>query len=168
MKLTFAIATEGDAAEIAALRTAAAVRLTERFGQGRWSSTSTERAVLRELSRPKFERTLIARDGRDIVAALHLQTKKPWAIDTSYFTPVERALYLVGMAVLPERQGSGAGRMLLKEGACVAKEWPARALRLDAWDADAGAGPFYEKCGFREVGHVVYREAPLVYYELLL
>jgi hypothetical protein len=38
-------------------------------------------------------------------------------------------------------------------------------LRLDAYDSPAGAGPFYEKCAFREVGRVRYREVPLVYYQ---
>jgi hypothetical protein len=42
------------------------------------------------------------------------------------------------------------------------------AVRLDAYDAVAGAGPFYEKCGFREVGRATYRITPLVYYELTL
>jgi len=168
MKLTFATASASVAPEIAALRTAASARLTEKFGHGPWSAASTERAVLRELTRPKFERTLTAKAGSVIVAALHLQTKKPWAIDTAYFTQAERALYLVSMAVLPSWQGQGAGRMLLDEAVSVAKEWPAHALRLDAWDAAAGAGPFYKKCGFKEVGRVVYREVPLVYYEFLL
>jgi len=48
------------------------------------------------------------------------------------------------------------------------REWPGDAIRLDAYDADAGAGGFYSNCGFREVGRVNYRGTPLVYYELLL
>lgn len=50
----------------------------------------------------------------------------------------------------------------------VAAAWPADAIRLDAYDAEAGAGAFYEKCGYRQRGRVVYRGDPLVYYELLL
>ena len=46
--------------------------------------------------------------------------------------------------------------------------WPADAIRLDAYDADAGAGDFYAKCGFREVGKATYREVPLRYFEKLL
>jgi hypothetical protein len=42
------------------------------------------------------------------------------------------------------------------------------AIRLDAYDAEAGAGPFYAKCGFEERGRVVYKGDPLIYYELLL
>ena len=97
-----------------------------------------------------------------------MQTKKPWAIDVKYFTPVKAALYLVGMAVHPERQGKGVGRAIMQEAEKAAREWPSEAIRLDAWNAEAGAGGFYAKCGFRERGRVVYRNAPLVYYELML
>src|ERR1035437_7340522 len=30
----------------------------------------------------------------------------------------------------------------------IAKAWPADAIRLDAYDAEAGAGPFYASCGW--------------------
>jgi GNAT superfamily N-acetyltransferase len=168
MNPVFAAATETDAGAIAALRTAAAENLTRQFGEGHWSSPTTERSVLLDLGRPKFSRTLIARDGKNIVATLCLQTKKPWAIDTAYFTTVEKALYLVNMAVHPDRQRQGLGRKILKHAERVARAWPSQAIRLDAWDAPAGAGPFYAKCEFHEVGRAVYRTAPLIYYELLL
>jgi len=55
------------------------------------------------------------------------------------------------------------------EDACaVARDSLADAIRLDAYDSPAGAGDFYAKCGFNERGRVVYRNDPLVYYELLL
>ena len=31
-----------------------------------------------------------------------------------------------------------------------------------------GGGEFYAKCGYREMGRVTYRGAPLIYHELLL
>ena len=40
----------------------------------------------------------------------------------------------------------------------------APAIRLDAYDGAAGAGPFYQKCGFKKLGHAVYRGVPLVYF----
>ena len=168
LDLTFATATEADAGSIAALRNAAADDLTRRYGQGHWSSTSTERGVLRNVARPKFSRTIIARDGNKIVAALCLQTKKPWAIGATYFTPVKKALYLVGMAVHPEYQGKGMGRLILKEAENISRSWPSDAIRLDAWNSEAGAGPFYARCGFREAGRAIYRKAPLIYFELIL
>jgi len=93
-------------------------------------------------------------------------TKKPWAIDVSYFTPAKKPLYRSHMAVIPALQRQGIGSMLLKEAVKQARAWPADAIRLDAFDADAGAGAFYANCGFREVGRVTYRKAPPIYFEV--
>jgi GNAT superfamily N-acetyltransferase len=68
----------------------------------------------------------------------------------------------------PAQQGRGIGRLLLDEADTVARAFPAQAIRLDAYDAAAGAGAFYAKCGYREVGRVTYRGTPLVYFERLL
>ncbi|MGC1617792.1 MAG: GNAT family N-acetyltransferase [Candidatus Acidiferrum sp.] len=165
MKLFFSIATQGDASELAALHTAAADELTSRYGRGGWSYRTTEKGALLGIRR---SRVIIARKGKTIAGTLQLPTKKPWAIDVSYFTPVKKALYLIGMAVLPAMQRQGIGRLLIQEAVKQSRAWPADAIRLDAFDAEAGAGGFYAKCGFREVGRVIYRKAPLIYIELLL
>lgn len=110
---------------------------------------------------------LMARNGAGIIATLRLATKKPWAIDVEYFVNVRRPLYLHDMAVEPGLQRQGVGRSLIEKAKSVARKWPSAAIRLDAYDAEAGAGGFYAKCGFREVGRVTYRNTPLVYYELL-
>jgi GNAT superfamily N-acetyltransferase len=165
MTRVFTVATEADAAALAALRNAAAARLTRDHGPGHWSSCVTERGALRAIL---TSRVLVARAGDGLVATLRLATKKPWAIDVAYFTPVGRPLYLLDMAVAPERQRQGIGRRLLDQAVAVARAWPADALRLDAYDAPAGAGGFYARCGWRERGRTSYRGNPLVYYELLL
>ena len=72
------------------------------------------------------------------------------------------------MAVAPSIQGRGVGRRCLARATEAAVAWPADAIRLDAYDAEAGAGEFYLKCGFTEVGRASYRGVPLVYYEQLL
>ena len=56
----------------------------------------------------------------------------------------------------------------MKEAEALAKNWPGDAIRLDAFDAAAGAGDFYLKCGMREVARVVYKNDPLVYFERVL
>jgi ribosomal protein S18 acetylase RimI-like enzyme len=84
------------------------------------------------------------------------------------FSPSQRPLYLTTMAVGPDRQRKGLGRLCIDAACRIAREWPADAIRLDAWDAEAGAGGFYRKCGFREVGRATYRNAPLIYFEMLL
>jgi hypothetical protein len=72
------------------------------------------------------------------------------------------------MAVSVGHQGQGLGRLALDDGCAVAMAWPADALRLDAFDADAGAGGFYARCGFAERARIVYKGNPLVYHERVL
>jgi ribosomal protein S18 acetylase RimI-like enzyme len=110
----------------------------------------------------------IARYRNRTLATLTLSTKKPWAIDKKYFAKSRRPLYLTSMAVHPDVQRRGIGSLCVEEARHIAIEWPCDAIRLDAYDTGAGAGEFYGKCGFREVGRAIYRSAPLIYYELLL
>lgn len=163
--MKFRDATLDDAAAIAGLQNAAAGALTARFGPGPWSSLVTERGAA--LSQ-RHARVRIGRDGKRILTVLRLATKRPWAIDVSYFTPVRRPLYLTGMAVAVSHQGQGLGSMALEDACAIAAEWPADAVRLDAYDANAGAGGFYARCGFTERGRMVYKDNPLIYYERLL
>ena len=165
MPLPFQRATEADAAEIAALRSAAARELTALHGRGHWSFEVTDRSVAFGI---RTSYVLAALDDGRIVGTLRLSTKKPWAIDPAYFTAVDRALYLTSMAVLPDRQGQGLGRALLALADPVARAWGAGAIRLDAYDAPAGAGGFYAACGYAERGRVSYRGTPLIYYERVL
>lgn len=165
MRLTFDFATPADAPALVTLHTAASNHLTQRFGHGFWSSPPTERGVLANM---RFAKVLIARNGKTIAGTLRLANKKPWAIDVTYFTPVKKAIYLTSMAVLPSLQRKGVGRQLIQQAITEAKNWPANAIRLDAFNADAGAGGFYASCGFRETARVIYRKNPLIYYELLL
>ena len=154
-----------EAQAIAAMQTRVADDLTRRHGHGHWSSAVTESSVLRAMG---TSRVLVARCGDTIAGTLRLVTKKPWAIDPAYFASVRRPLYLLSMAVEPARQRTGIGTRLLAEARLVGAEWPADAIRLDAYDSAAGAGSFYAKCGYREVGRVTYRSVPLRYFELLL
>lgn len=163
--LSFAQAGTSDAAAIAVLRTAVAEDLTLRYGRGHWSSAVTERGVLHALSHSIL---LVARDPAGLLGVLRLAPRKPWAIDTKYFHPVRRPLYLTDMAVRPDIQRRGIGRRMLERAVTITREWPADAIRLDAYDAPAGGGDFYLKCGFREVGRHRYRDTPLIYFELIL
>ena len=165
MKISVTAASETDAPAIAALRTSVAEHLTHQHGKGHWSSCVTEKSVLRTI---KTSRVLVARNNRGIIGTLRLETKKPWAIDLAYFKSVSRPLYLHDMAVRPDLQRQGIGRLLVEEARAVARAWPSEAIRLDAYDSDAGAGPFYAKCGFLEVARKTYRGVPLVYFELML
>lgn len=165
MRLIFRDATPADIPTIAALQNAASGALTALHGAGHWSSLSTERGVEIALTRGRIR---VGRAGRRILTTLRLTTWKPWSIDVAYFTPVKRPLYLTGLAVSVARQRHGLGRLAVEDARAVALAWPADAIRLDAYDAPAGAGEFYEHCGFTERGRVVYKGDRLRYYEIVL
>jgi GNAT superfamily N-acetyltransferase len=162
---SFQLGTVDDAAKLAALHTTVAEHLTSLRGAGPWSAKTSEKGVLHAM---RTSHVFVARQSREIVGTLRLATKKPWAIDTSYFSKCRTPLYLLAMAVLPTKQRQGLGRKCLTEVERIARAWPADAIRLDAYDADAGAGSFYARCGYTEVGRAIYRDTPLIYYELLL
>ncbi len=162
-RLSFRPGTTQDAETLAALHTAVAEHLTRTHGQGPWSSVTSVKGVLYAMRNSKV---FVACQGSRIVATWRLATKKPWAIDTDYFSKCRKPLYLLATAVLPDKQRQGIGRRCLKEAEKIARTWPADMIRLDAYDAIAGAGGFYARCGFAEVGRVSYRNTPLIYYEM--
>ena len=165
MALSFRFATAADIPALLKLRLAVDADQARRFGNNRWSTTITEKSVARGL---KSSRVLVARRHGRIIGTLRMETKKPWAIDLRYFTPVAKTVYLHDVDVDPRLQRSGVGRQLIERAKAVARGWPVDAIRLDAYDGSSGGGPFYRKCGFTEVGRAVYRGVPLVYFEFLL
>ena len=165
MALSFRFATEADIPALLDLQLAVDADQEQRFGTDRWSTTISDRSIARGL---KFSRVLIAKRQGRIVGELRMATKKPWAIDLKYFTPVGKAVYLHDVNVDPRLQRTGIGRQLIERAKTVARDWPVDAIRLDAFDGRSGGGPFYAKCGFTEVGRAVYRGVPLIYFECVL
>jgi GNAT superfamily N-acetyltransferase len=168
MRCDLQLATAADVADLLSLHAAVNERLTTQYGNGFWISRITEKSALFAM---RNSSVYIARyEGRPI-ATLTLATKKPWAIDKNarkYFASGKSPLYLTAMAVHPDVQRRGIGRLCVEAARRIALEWPCDAIRLDAYDAAAGAGEFYRKCGFREAGRATYRLAPLIYFEMLL
>src|SRR5688572_5017201 len=154
MPLSFRFATAADIPALVQLRLAVDADQERRFGRERWSTTISEQSVARGL---KSSRVLVACQQRQMIGTIRMETKKPWAIDLRYFTPVQKAVYLHDVDVAPARQRSGIGRALIERAKAVALEWPVDAMRVDAYDGPAGAEPFYRKCGFIQVGRAVYR-----------
>ena len=110
-------------------------------------------------------KVIVARRGSKVLGTLKLATKKPWAIDLSYFMAARRPWYVTNMAIDPVHQGKGIGTQCMSDAVRFVTEWGGDAVRLDAYDAVAGAGEFYLKCGFTEVGRAAYRANPLIYFE---
>lgn len=165
LRLTFSVADTADAAAIAELRVLGARDLTARYGPGHWSGETTASGVVAGMM---DSRVFIARRVAAVVATFRVSAVKPWAMQDSHFTLCDHPLYLTDMVVRPDLQGRGIGTRCLDEAVRCARAWPADAIRLDAYGTEVGAGPFYEKCGFREVARVTHRGVPLVYFERLL
>ena len=159
-------ATVALAPAIASLRNDAADHLTKQYGRNYGSGHCSDRGVVADMKRGGVVYVARARTG--LLGTMTLDTRKPWAIDPVYFAKSRRPIYLTNMAVAPDHQRTGVGRALLAEAARIAAAWPADAIRLDAFDTASGAGEFYARCGFSEVGRKAYRAVPLIYYELLI
>jgi GNAT superfamily N-acetyltransferase len=162
--MLISLATPDDAPGLAALRGDVARDMTQRYGEGAWSAAPDEREVQRQAG---MSQVLVARRAAQIIGTVRLAVALPWAIDVSCFTPVATALYVLGLSVAPDVRGLGVGRHLMDAAKEAANSRPAEALWLDAYDHEAGAGPFYLKCGFRQVGRTSYRKMPLIYFEWL-
>ena len=165
MRLRLELADAEDVPDLVALRSAVNAHLARVFGEGYWCSRPTERGALFGMRRGQV---YVARNRGRMIASLTLSRTKPWAIDRKHFSPMKNPLYLTAMAVDPRHQRHQLGRQCIEEARRIAIEQSADAICLDAYDCAAGAGPFYAKCGFREVGRAVYRTAPLIYYEMVL
>ncbi len=165
MKIKLQAATADDVADLVSLQNAVAQDLTSRHGKGHWSSNVSDKGVLFAMKRSTV---YVAKCRKRLLGTFALSTRKPWAIDKTYFGPSDRPLYLTSMAVTPDQQRKGIGRFCLHEACEIARRWPSDGIRLDAYDAAAGGGDFYRKCGFREVGRALYRNNPLIYFEMLL
>jgi GNAT superfamily N-acetyltransferase len=163
MPLVFAVATNADAAAIAAVRMAASRELTARFGAGTWSfAAESEASVQAEI---RSSTVLFARDEGVVVATLRLATRNPWLGNTNFFTPCNRPIFLTSMAVTPKWQRQGIGRQFLAEAKRVAIEMGGQILRLDSYAGPAGAGEFYRKCGFTEARRGDYNGTALIWFE---
>jgi GNAT superfamily N-acetyltransferase len=164
VKVSIAVATPSDTAALVELRSDVAREMTQRFGEGAWSATPIEPDVARQVNESQV---LVARCDAQVVGTVRLVRALASAIDTSAFTPVTTALYVLGLAVTPSARNQGVGRSLMAAAKDVMRSWPAQALWLDTYEHSAGAGDFYLKCGFRAVGRMTYREMPLTFYEWL-
>jgi len=164
LEASISVASARDARALTELRTGVAQEMTRIHGKGHWSSCPAKAEVLRQL---RASRVLIASQRDRIIGTVRLIRALPALIDSGSFTPVDTALYVLGLAVSPEARGQGVGRSLMEAAKAAAHAWPADALWLDAYQLAAGAGGFYEKCGFRAVGPSLRGEVPLMYYEWL-
>lgn len=137
-----------------------------RFGDGHWAivlslSGTRERARLAEL--------FLIEDAGIPVATFILNRRKPGWYHTAWFAEPDAACgYLTHLAVRPQRQRQGIGRLALAEAEQWCRTAGLAALRFDAYQGPAGAGPFYVKCGYTLRHSNEFRGVGLDYYEKTL
>ena len=145
------------------MRQRAADELTRLHGRGHWSSVST----VPTLRKHAGARTLFAveRDGA-LVGTFTLSEKKIGFYHNAWFQePHAPALYLTNMAIDPAMQRKRIGRWTMKQIDRAVRDRSLRALRFDAYDSPAGAGAFYQKCGYTLVHRGAINAVALEYYE---
>jgi ribosomal protein S18 acetylase RimI-like enzyme len=163
-KLSITIATAQDIHPLVRMRTDVARDMETRFGKGEWALEPTESDVRKQI---RASRVLVAKVGDEIAGTVRLVTAQPALFDASAFTPVDNAVYVLGLGVAPNYQGQGIGTRLMEFAKNLVPLWPADALWLDSYDNEAGAAAYYRARGFREVGRVMSKGMPLIYLEWL-
>lgn len=160
------LAEPADARRVREVRAVAADDLTARFGRGHWSGASSL-ATLRKHARAR-QLHVVELEG-EIVATFTLSPRKIAFYSKSWFAdPDASALYLTNMAVRPDVQRRGIGRWIMGRIENLARADGCGAVRFDAYDADAGAGEFYRKCGYHCVHRGSIGGTALEYYEKTL
>lgn len=111
----------------------------------------------------------VGEQSGEIVATLRLTDSKIGFYRSAWFgDPDSIARYLMHMAVSPDHQGCGCGTALLRAVEEVALKQGVECIRLDSYDAPAGAGTFYAKAGYTNVHSGEVNGVPLLYWEKLL
>lgn len=163
---SFCLAQLEDAKDVRALQAAAAGKLTDEFGQGFWSSARTLQIVRQHIEKGRIH--LARENGRTCGSFTLNQTKIGFYRKAWFQNPGDAALYLTDMAIHPDHQRQGIGRAAMAEIERLARKAGCKAVRLDAYDGDVGAGPFYEKCGYTEVHRGPVGATKLIYFEKVL
>ena len=165
-RLSRRLGVESDAKSVRKVRRLAAEDLTTRFGRGHWSSVSTL-PTLRKHAR-SMHLHVVELHGK-VVATFTLSPRKiPFYHKAWFANPDDEALYLTNMAVRPDTQRQGVGRWIMGQIEKIAVQASVGAVRFDAYDANAGAGEFYRKCGYICVHRGSFGATPLEYYEKTL
>jgi GNAT superfamily N-acetyltransferase len=166
MKASHRLASPADAKTVQTVRALAAQDLTTRFGRGHWSSVSTVATLKRHALASQLH---VVELDDEIVGTFTLNARKiPFYRKSWFANPDDSALYLTNMAVRPDMQRRGIGRWVMARIEELAREQRCGAVRFDAYDAPAGAGAFYQKCGYVCVHRGRIGQTALEYYEKVL
>ena len=145
------------------IRRACARDLGVRFGPGHWATCTSLQHLQKEAERKDL---FVVYHHREIVATFALTDEPPEFFDVRNFQhPDDPALYLSSMAVTPTLQCHGIGRWCMQQIDAITIAGGCLSIRFDAYDSPAGAGPFYEHCGYQPRGQIVFNRVPLILFE---
>jgi GNAT superfamily N-acetyltransferase len=164
--VTLRSAQPGDIGRVRAIMAGAARELSAQFGEGHWSRVRT----------PETLRTYVAQGtlylvemAGAVIGTLRLTDRKIPFYRTEWFAdPKASAGYLLDTAIDPPHQQRGHGRCAMRMVEDIARSYRMKAVRLDAYGGPAGAGAFYEKCGYSLTHRGTFNGVALEYFEKLL
>jgi GNAT superfamily N-acetyltransferase len=157
------VASRADISAIQTVRQRAADALVRAHGPGHWGWVPDRSNLLREMKRRTF---YVVVSGDVVVGSFKLSCTAPGFFDLARFAePDAPATYLTGMAIDPDYQRQRIGRWCMSWIEPIARHDHSRAIRLDAYDHAAGAGPFYERCGYEQRGRLTFNGVNLLLYE---
>jgi predicted N-acetyltransferase YhbS len=150
-----------DVKRVRAILATAASDLTARFGEGHWSGVKSIETLRKYLDEGVL---YVVESDKRIVGTLRLTDRKIGFYRNDWFAdPAAKAGYLLDMAIDPAHQRQGVGRQAMAAMEDVALAAGVKAIRLDA--GLAGAGGFYQRCGYRLAHQGEFRGVGLEYYE---
>jgi GNAT superfamily N-acetyltransferase len=123
--------------------------LSARFGLGHWDPPHPLEKF-RDDARAREVHAVTV--GERLVGTFTIGLSPIPAYPASYWSPVEPALYLNRLAVLPAEQRRGLGRACMALVEALAHARGARAVRLDAIAGHAPLLAFYMDLGYRDAG----------------
>src|SRR5262245_10790691 len=140
--MTFRPALLPDIPRIHAVRVGAAGALTEKFGAGPWSRVSAFGTIRRALNQaranPAAATLFVLADGGRIAGTCTLDRETgAFYRRLGFSAPDDPAFYMRSMSVDPALQGRGFGRRMMEESERHARRLGLKALRLDAYAAEA-------------------------------
>lgn len=166
MEASIRAARSSDVPAIHRLSRDAADALTRDFGPGHWSKVTTRKTLRKAVDLGSLY--VVEADGQVAGTFRLSSTKIPFYRKSWFARPDDPAAYLRDMAIDPAHQRKGLGRAAMAAMERRARAEGLRAIRLDAYDAGAGAGAFYRKCGYTLVHQGNIGATALEYYEKVL
>lgn len=159
----------GDVMAVCRLRKAAAEDLTRRFGPGHWSRISLANTIRRALDGGTLY-VIEINSGAKLAGTFTLDMHMPGFYGREWFAnPAETAFCCMrSMSIHPALQRKGTGRKAMQALEALARRRGIRAIRLDAYKGPAGAGAFYQKCGYTKVHEGAFNGVELEYFEKVL